>query len=729
VVTSNAWISVSNLTLTITSNATIQAGGGIVADGMGYGANLGQGRGGMANPSGYSAVGGGGAYGGYGAAGSAPAGYSPYGGSPYGSVTGPTSLGSGGGMYVSSGVPLSSAGGGAIRMNVTGALVVNGRISANGWAGLTQGAGGGAGGSVWLTAGTLAGNGIISANGGTGNVVGGGGSGGRVHLQYGVNAFQGGVTAYGGGGYAWGGAGTIYTAANGQTTGQVLVDNGGHSGTNTLLFPFSPAFDLSVRGGAVASPSASYLVLSNLFVTSGGVFTVQAKQTNVTVAVWRSVTVDASSAISLDGKGSAAGTGLGAGQTTNSIGSGAGFGGVGGASSLLAGGGTYGSVQQPIDFGSGGGLGYGTASAGSEGGGAIRLSVGGMFTLNGRLSAAGNPGMQDDAGGGSGGSLWLTAGTLAGWGTVAADGGAGEWYSGGGGGGGRIAIYAPLNMFGGVVSAAGGAGFAPGQTGSVYFASSPAAPQVTAFAPTGTFTNAVGNADIYFDTPVNPYSVAPPNLLLAGPGGLLVTSMTAVALSPYHFQIGFTPQTAQGDYAFTIGPQVLDLQGQPMSQAYTGTFSITWMTVQGTIADTNGLPVPGVLLQPDGGAPATTTDINGNYALGVPPAGTVHVTPSKFGLMFVPGSRAYTNVSTAITNENYLAVSTVLPALATVVQSNSLILNWYGISGVTYQPLYSTNLVNWLPYDGILPGANGPLQLECPMGTNPIMFFRVRASY
>ena len=82
-----------------------------------------------------------------------------------------------------------------------------------------------------------------------------------------------------------------------------------------------------------------------------------------------------------------------------------------------------------------------------------------------------------------------------------------------------------------------------------------------------------------------------------------------------------------------------------------------------------------------------------------------------------------------MSNENYLAVTTVVPALATQVQSNSLVLNWYGISGVTYQPLYSTNLVDWLPYDGALPGTNGPLQLVVPMDAGPIMFFRVGASY
>ena len=107
---------------------------------------------------------------------------------------------------------------------------------------------------------------------------------------------------------------------------------------------------------------------------------------------------------------------------------------------------------------------------------------------------------------------------------------------------------------------------------------------------------------------------------------------------------------------------------------------------------------------------------------------TVNVTPSAPGLMFVPGSRTYVNLTVAVSNENYVAVSTIAPAVAMQVQSNACALSWYGISGVTYQPLYSTNLVDWLPYTGAVPGTNGPMQLLAPMDTNPVMFFRVGAS-
>jgi hypothetical protein len=717
-VASNGWVSLSNQVLTVTSNATIEAGGGITADGTGYGGGQGPGAGNM------KSGGGGGGFGGYGAAsGGLSAGG---GGMAYGSATTPADAGSGGGT--SSANNPAGAGGGALRLDVAGSLVINGRVSANGGSATGQFTGGGSGGSVRLSAGTLAGAGTISANGGTGNGRGGGGSGGRIALNYSLSAFDGVMSAVGGGGYAWGGAGTIYTKASSQAMGQMLVDNGGHSGAGTPVAYLSP-LDLTVTGGAAAYPWSSSLLLSNLFIRSGGSFTCLADQTNLDLVVLRNATIDSGGLLSVDGKGFGPTNGPGAGRSTSYIGSGAGYGGRGGASSVLPGGETYGSAQAPADRGSGGGPGWGAATPSSEGAGAIRLTLGGTLMLNGTLSANGNAGLQDSAGGGAGGSVWLTVGALAGNGVIKADGGAGELYSGGGGGGGRIAIYTPVNAFGGVLNATGGAGASPGEAGSVYYGVTLPAPQVAAFSPVGTFTSAISRAEIAFNTPVNPYSVSAANIGLIAPGGVAVSNLASTPLSPYRYHVDFPAQTAQGTYLLTVGPQVTDLSGQPMSQVYTGSFTIAWAAVRGSITDTNGLPVADVVLQPDGGVPATATDTNGNYVLGLPPAGTITVAASKAGFMFVPSSRIYSGVTSVISNENYLAVSTVAPTLTIQVQTNSYVLNWYGIPGVAYQALCSTNLMDWLPYQGVLPGTNGPLQVVVPVDTNATLFFRVDAAY
>ena len=57
-------------------------------------------------------------------------------------------------------------------------------------------------------------------------------------------------------------------------------------------------------------------------------------------------------------RASASAPARGRGYPPTHIGSGAGYGGNGGASSVLPGGGTYGSAQQPVDRGSGGGRGW-----------------------------------------------------------------------------------------------------------------------------------------------------------------------------------------------------------------------------------------------------------------------------------------------------------------------------------------------------------------------------------
>ena len=115
-------------------------------------------------------------------------------------------------------------------------------MSANGANGINDRSGGGAGGSIWLTCQNLSGAGVLSANGGAGEPSqGGGGGGGRISLNFAANTFSGLTPARGGSGYIRGGAGTVYTRANGQFAGQVLVDNGGKSGMSTPVSEGKPS--------------------------------------------------------------------------------------------------------------------------------------------------------------------------------------------------------------------------------------------------------------------------------------------------------------------------------------------------------------------------------------------------------------------------------------------------------------------------------------------------------
>ena len=91
--------------------------------------------------------------------------------------------------------------------------------------------------------------------------------------------------------------------------------------------------------------------------------------------------------------------------------------------------------------------------------------------MEGIISAEGNPALVSGCGGGSGGSLWLSAGKLLGAGTISANGGSGGLPGGGGGGGGRIAVYSNTNLFTGIISARGGVGATFGGAGTIYFSS------------------------------------------------------------------------------------------------------------------------------------------------------------------------------------------------------------------------------------------------------------------
>ncbi len=170
---SDAVLWLNDLPLTVGGAMEIQPGCAVIADGLGYAGGQGPGAGHSAM---YTA--GGAGYGGAGGAGS----QGGAGGSPYGSPLVPTELGSGGG-----GAPYhesqGGAGGGTIRLNISGALSVDGTITANGAPAVGPGAGGGSGGGVWITCATLAGSGAITANGSAGYAAtGGGGGGGRIAI-------------------------------------------------------------------------------------------------------------------------------------------------------------------------------------------------------------------------------------------------------------------------------------------------------------------------------------------------------------------------------------------------------------------------------------------------------------------------------------------------------------------------------------------------------------------
>ncbi len=254
------------------------------------------------------------------------------------------------------------------------------------------------------------------------------------------------------------------TVANG-----LALSSGGRVDVNAAL----SAGDLTVPNQSLLYLSAP-AQLTSLLVLTGGVVTCRSGS----LAVLQDAVVNRGGAISADlqGYGPQSGPGAGAGSSSSYYGAGGGYGGRGGDGISVAGGTSYGSPTSPLDPGSGGGTTWPTAYGGygGVGGGVVHLNVGGTLRCDGAISSNGEskPVVVDLAyfypGGGAGGSIYLTASTITGSGTISADGGYGDSGGGGGGGGGRVALYFTNYSLTGLVSANGGSGWQSGQSGTIY---------------------------------------------------------------------------------------------------------------------------------------------------------------------------------------------------------------------------------------------------------------------
>jgi hypothetical protein len=516
----------------------VDSGSSISADEQGYtGGATGQpgnGPGGGCGTMGFVSAGGS-----YGGLGYGPSGCDP--GPIYGSALTPTDPGSGGGGTTTTsggggyGAHVGGDGGGAIRLIVSGTLTNNGTISANGGNGLAlwppapdSYALGGSGGSIWITAAALTGSGVFTANGGNrywgGNPIAGGG-GGRIAVYYGVDNSFGGFDS---------------STANGGIAAQQGTVAFFDTGSNDLLVTGGQRFiygqdssitfhNITVRNGAslTVGGNSTVTVTGTIWVTGNSDMILGGKNTDAQVGgqwVGQGVTltavnvqVDSGSSINADEQGY---TGGATGQPGNGPGGGCGtmgyvsaggsYGGLGYGTYVCTPGPTYGSALTPTDLGSGaggttttsGGGGYGNR-VGGNGGGAIRLIVTGTLNNNGTISANGGNGLalwppspNSYAGGGSGGSIWITVATMTGSGLFAVNGGSRYWNNSpndSGGGGGRIAIYYASSTFSGTVTASnGGVG---AQDGTVN--------QLSTIAQVTIGTNPVGRSFTVDGTPYN----------------------------------------------------------------------------------------------------------------------------------------------------------------------------------------------------------------------------------
>jgi len=242
-----------------------------------------------------------------------------------------------------------------------------------------------------------------------------------------------------------------------DTTTRVLVDGtnpmtitgavsvldmivGGSNGavSVTVNAPLTVGENIAVLSNATLTLNQPSVVSNGLFVLAGGLLTHSAngatEVNKLNVSVYGDVGVDANGSVDVTARGYSAYQGPGR------------CGSYGGRGSWSGAGPCYGSIVAPTNCGSGGDS--------EPGGGAIQLTVRGMIRNDGLLCADGKG--LDRAG--SGGSIWLTSGTLIGGGTIRANGGAANPASGG-----RISLVvtntgADFSLYTGLIQAyAGGA--------------------------------------------------------------------------------------------------------------------------------------------------------------------------------------------------------------------------------------------------------------------------------
>ncbi len=419
------------ITLEATNDMTIDAGCLLTGGERGHAGSAGPGDG-ANDPGGAGASGAGGGHGGFGGRGDnnegGPRGFH------YDDFFQPVESGSGGGHGDSGwGGGYGSA---SIRLIVGAVLTLDGTVVVNGEDGYNADAGGGSGGSIWIECTTLQGSGYCTAAGGAGNDDGGGGAGGRVAIYYTDDSGYTGHTSC-----------HVDGGAKGPNNDQTPYGDG-YCGScifvNTKSTPATSDDDIHIYSDCRITQTA--LDCENFDLHNNATFWIDshaASDVQITLTVSGDCIVPAGCSISADGLGYLHSQGPGEGQNADGGAGGAGYGGAGGNGDNGAGGGTYGDALSPVDCGSGGGNRDSTRDDrwGANGGGAVKLVVSGILSVDGSLSANGHNAAHNECGGGAGGSIWIVCGFLAGIGEITANAGDGG-NDAGGGGGGRIKITA-----------------------------------------------------------------------------------------------------------------------------------------------------------------------------------------------------------------------------------------------------------------------------------------------
>ena len=437
------------------ASVTVDSGSAIHADGQGYTTGLGPGGGGIV----YNLGGPGGSYGGVGTT-ENPA-LQTMG---YGSMLEPTDLGSAGSPAGS-----TTLGGGAIRLEVSGTLTVNGTLSADGLAGNQTVGGivpggshaGATGGSIWITTAGLDGTGTIHANAagkgiGSRNQESGGG---RVAIYFQDASGFTDMKRIEANGAGLAQDGTVYLRDTSAAKGAFVVPG-------RLILDAGATFDLvslRVNGGQIEMGAGAVIKVEEaLTLSDAGRILVDWDQVSGRIEAGN-LTIGAGSVISADGMGYPSGEGPGGpGPELAASYVGGSHGGRAGGTGALE---SYGDSLKPETAGSAGGF----YSATTNGGGVIRIVVEDTMIHEGLISANGTASGFGHAGA-AGGSIWVETSVLKGAGIFQADASPEVAASRENSSGGRIAVYFEEgDEFTGFVDSTADAGAGDVEDGTVVF--------------------------------------------------------------------------------------------------------------------------------------------------------------------------------------------------------------------------------------------------------------------
>ncbi|MFZ2881675.1 MAG: hypothetical protein WA019_01225, partial [Candidatus Moraniibacteriota bacterium] len=359
-------------------------------------------------------------------------------------------------------------------------------------------------------------------NGGNGTTYGGGG--GRIAVYYKDDTSSITYQAYGGTGTSFGGAGTIYKKDTDEALGDLIIDNNNKDSiddryigktsikygyvfnaitiqnygnlnllstsnisantlnwsTKGIISDNGGTFNLVSSGGNLTIPATAKLFGNTprtfTGITIDGTLTHSknsaTEQYKLDYTINGDVTVNVGGTINANYNGYAGSEGPGQGSNSEANSGGGSYGGKGGMGTVAAGS-VYGSVTEPNNLGSGGGINDDSYLDGGSGGGVIKMQVTGSINVNGIISANGKKSTVSNSeatdGGGSGGSIWLVCNQLSGTGSITANGGNGNTATiGGGGGGGRIAIYYTTDTSSIIYQTYGGTGYNFAGAGTIY---------------------------------------------------------------------------------------------------------------------------------------------------------------------------------------------------------------------------------------------------------------------